>query len=354
MGQGDLDSTQTQNKSSEKEFQRFSLMPVLGYTEETEYQIGAMAILFFKPKFEGGKTSEMDIALYGTTRKQFTFSLSPKFHGYNDRVSGQFDFYYQNWIGHYFGLGNNPDIDDYRVFDRETYYLKGLVETNFGLPSSFPYFKYGFITDFNHTSISFKEYKGKLDIPKNTDGWRNGIGYHLTLDTRDNTNWARHGYLVQWEQAFYNRMFGDYSFSKEELDVRGYSEFIWNTSMAVGLLWQRVTGNAPFDQLAGSDGIKRFRGVESNYFCGNQSLFLQVEFRKTLIWWLAGDIFFEGGKVGDYFGDLWRNKWHRSVGFGGQLALNMSERLYARCEFSWVDLKFKKMPGVTMYVREAF
>ena len=33
-------------------FQRFSAVPILGYTEETQYQFGAMAIIFFKPDIE--------------------------------------------------------------------------------------------------------------------------------------------------------------------------------------------------------------------------------------------------------------------------------------------------------------
>ena len=144
---------------------------------------------------------------------------------------------------------------------------------------------------------------------------------------------------------------GDYNYTHQELDVRGYTEFIWNTSMAFGFLWQRINGDAPFDKLAGSDGLKRFRGVEKNFFYGDQALFLQMEFRKKLFWRLAGDIFFEGGKTGDYFSDLMRNKWHRSLGFGGRFALNKSENLYARCEFSWVDFKHF---GMTMYVRDAF
>ena len=133
--------------------------------------------------------------------------------------------------------------------------------------------------------------------------------------------------------------------------MRGFSEFIWNTSMAVGFLWQRVNGDVPFDMLAGPDGIKRFRGVKTNYFNGDQALFLQTEFRKTLFWRLAGNIFFEGGKTGEYFSDLMRNKWHTGLGFGGQFALNMSEKLYARADFSWID--FEQL-GITFYIREAF
>ena len=334
-------------------FQRFSAVPVLGYTEETQYQFGAMAIIFFKPDFEGGKASELDLSFYGTSRKQVTGSVSPKFHFLNNRISGNMELHYENWVGNYFARKNNPDIDDYRKFDRQTFYFKTLAKTNFGTKQWLPEFKYGLFFEFNNTNIDFNNYHyhGTIEEPENTDGWRNGIGYHLSIDTRDNTNWARHGYLVQWGHYFYNKGMGDYNYTHQELDIRGYTEFIWNTSMAVGFLWQRINGDAPFDKLAGSDGLKRFRGVEKNYFYGDQAIFLQVEFRKKLFWRLAGDIFFEGGKTGDYFGDLMRNKWHRSLGFGGRFALNKKENLYARCELSWVD--FKNI-GMTMYVRDAF
>jgi outer membrane protein assembly factor BamA len=339
--------------SQADDFQRFSAVPILGYTEETKYQFGAMAIIFFRPEFEGGNATELDLSFYGTTRKQVTGSISPKFFFLKDQISGDLDLHYENWVGNYFGRGNNPDIDDFRKFDRHTFYLTSLIEMNFGTKQWLQDFRYGLFFEINHTYIDFNRYHyyGSIEHPQNTDGWRNGIGYHLSLDTRDNTNWARHGYLVQWGHYFYNKALGDYSYTQQEFDIRGYTEFIWNTSMAVGLLWQRINGNAPFDKLAGSDGLKRFRGVEKNYFYGNQAMFLQMEFRKKLFWRLAGDIFFEGGKTGDYFSDLMRNKWHRSLGFGGRLALNQKENLYARCELSWVDFK---SVGMTMYVRDAF
>ncbi len=337
--------------SSQDDFQRISVVPIVGYTEETEYQFGALTILFFKPSFEGGNVPELDLSFYGTTKRQLTGTISPKFFLLNDRISGDVDLHYEDWIGSYFGAKNDPDINKFRKFDRRSFYLQTITETNFGTLQWLPNFKYGIFFEVNHTNIDFSNYVGEMELPKNTNGWRNGVGYHMSLDARDNTNWARHGYLVQWGHYFYNKAFGDYTYTHQELDIRGYSEFIWNTSMAVGFLWQRIDGDAPFDKLAGSDGLKRFRGVETNYFYGNQALFLQVEFRKKLFWRLAGDIFFEGGKTGDYFSDLMRNKWHRSLGFGGRFALNKTENLYARCEFSWVD--FKNL-GVTMYVRDAF
>lgn len=332
-------------------FQRFSALPILGYSEETELQYGAMANIFIKPSFKGGHTGEIDIAAYGSTRNQFQLLLTPYFYLFHDQVSGWLDLRYQNWAGRYFGLGNNPDFDTFRSFDRETYTFSALVESSAGLPTPLKIFRYGIILDFTHNDIDFSDTDNGIEEPDLTSGWRNGLGYHLTMDTRDNVNWARHGFLFQWEHRFYDDAIGDFDFTYQELDLRGYSEFIWNTSMAVGVLWQRSDGDVPFDMLSGPDGIKRFRGVESKFFRDNQSLILQAEFRKELIWRLAGDIFFEGGKTGKYFSDLIGEEWHRSVGFGGQLALNKKEKLYARGEFSWVD--FKKL-GLTVYIREAF
>ena len=91
--------------------------------------------------------------------------------------------------------------------------------------------------------------------------------------------------------------------------------------------------------------------MESLYFNDNQSLILQSEIRKYFGWRLGGHVFFEGGKVGGYFSELMRNDWHRAVGFGALLGLNLKERLFARADVSWVDFDHV---GLSFYVRQAF
>ena len=140
---------------STDDFQRFSAVPILGYTEETQYQLGAMAIIFFRPDNEGGKASELDLSFYGTSRKQVTGSFSPKFYLLNDRISGSLELHYEDWVGNYFGRKNNPDIDDYHKFDRQTFYTKTLVKTNFGTKQWAPNFNYGLFLEFNHCRIFF-------------------------------------------------------------------------------------------------------------------------------------------------------------------------------------------------------
>lgn len=337
----DVDLTQ------EDVFQRYSIVPVLGYTEETEFQYGFMALFFLKPDERGGKVPEIGVTAYGSTRDQLNLTLEPYFYLFHDRVTVWSLLKYQDWVAGYYGRGNDPDIDRFVNFDRKKFLYGTRIESRVGLPEMF---KYGTEIHVEFSDIEFEE-GGEQALPDDHSGWRNGIGYLFGLDTRDNTNWTRHGYLAQWQQMFYMDKFGDYTFNVESLDLRGYTELLFGTSLALGFLWQRAEGDVPFDMLAGPDGICRFRGVESLYFNDNQAVIVQAEARRFLFWRFATHVFFEGGKSGGYFSELLRNEWHKSLGMGALVALNLKESLFARADFSWVDFDHL---GLSFYVRQAF
>ncbi len=327
-------------------FQRYSLVPVLGYTEETRLLLGAMLLFFLRPEDEGGKVSEIGLTAYGSSRGQFQFVLEPYFYLYHDLVHVWFNLKYQDWITSYFGHGNDPDIDHFVNYDKKKFYLGSKWESKAFVPE---WVKYGVELHIEHTDIRFR--KSDMEVPDPQSGWRNGIGYILGIDTRDNANWTNHGFLVEWKQLFYAEAFGDNSFDVESLDLRAYTTLPLSATMATGALWQRAEGNVPFDMLSGPDGVQRFRGVESLYFNDKQSLILQMEVRKYFGWRLGSHVFFEGGKVGDHFSELWRNQWHRSLGVGALLGLNVKEHLFARADVSWVDFDHI---GLSFYVRQAF
>ncbi len=328
-------------------FQRFSAVPVLGYTEETELQCGAMLLLFLKPDEEGQKIPEIGFTAYGSSRGQLQIVLEPFLYLYRDKISLWFDLEYQDWVASYFGSGNDPDIDRFTNYNRKKLYFGTRLESRVGVPQEF---KYGIELHVEHSDIEFDQ-DGPLELPDPHSGRRNGAGYLIAFDTRDNTNWSSRGFLAEWKQLFFSGYLGDYRFDIESLDLRGYATLPWKFTSATGILWKRTVGDVPFDMLAGPDGIKRFRGVESLYFNGSQALILQAELRRHLAWIFGTHLFFEGGKTGDYFSELLRNKWHRSVGFGALLALNRNERLFARADVSWVDFDHI---GLSFYVRQAF
>lgn len=337
------------------DFQRFSLVPVLGYTEETELQYGAMLLLFLKPDQVGEKVPEIGVTAFGTTRGQLQLNLEPYFYLFHDKISVWSTLLYQNWFASYFGAGNDPDIDIYTNLDRKKFYFGNIWESSVGVPQILKGFKYGIEIHIENTQNDFDESSftgdGELILPDPHSGWRNGVGYQLSYDSRDNTNWTKHGFLVQWKQLFFNDKLGDYTFDEETIDVRGYTTLPWGYTFAHSVLWKRTAGDVPFDMLAGPDGVKRFRGVESRYFNGNQAIITQSEIRKYFAYRVGAHFFFESGKAGDYFSDLWREKWHKSIGAGALLGLNLSEDLFARADLSWVDFDHL---GISFNVRQAF
>lgn len=329
------------------DFQRYSAVPVIGYTEETQFQCGAMILLFLKPDEAGRKIPEIGFTAYGSSRGQLQIVLEPYLYLYHDKIGLWFDLAYQDWIASYFGLGNSPDIDEFTKFNRKKLYLGAKLESRVGMPEGF---KYGVEFHIENSEIDFDK-NSSIPLPDPHSGRRNGLGYLLAFDTKDNSNWTRHGVLVEWKQMFFPKTFSDYGFHTETFDIRGYASLSDKTTIATAALWKQAKGDVPFDMLAGPDGISRFRGTESLYFNDKQSLILQSEIRQFFGWRLGAHAFFEGGKAGDHFSELMRNRWHRSVGFGGLFALNLKERLFARADVSWVDFDHI---GLSFYVREAF
>ena len=69
------------------DFQRYSVVPILGYTEETKVQIGVMSLLFLRPDEKGGKVPEIGLTAYGSTRGQLQLALEPYYYLFHDQIS---------------------------------------------------------------------------------------------------------------------------------------------------------------------------------------------------------------------------------------------------------------------------
>lgn len=327
------------------DFQRFSALPFAAYSEETKIQYGAMLILFFKP-FEGGsQVSSIDFVAIGTQESQYQFRTKPEFYLLQDHLHIPSEFKISSWQGKYFERGTKGDFEAIANYDQLS--LKGRlpIEMNFGIPQSIP-FRYGVVFEGEYRDNDFKE--GFTETEDRRDGSFGAGGYRLVFDDRNNKNWPTLGSYVSFEERFFG---GEFKFHTEELDVRSYMPLFWSTSVAAGVLWKQSRGDVPFGYLAGSDGTNRFRGVDPGVWNDTQVLIYQLEFRKTLFWRLAGTIFGEWLQSGPHFGALFRDDYHYSVGFGGRLALNRSENLYARGDLSFID---GKHIGITVYLREAF
>ena len=325
-------------------FQRFSVLPFGAYTEETKIQYGAVFVLFFKPFQDGKNISSMDFIARGTTRGQFQFQYAPNMWLLGDHLHIPAKLNLNKWQYSLFERGAHGDFE--RIDEYRSTFVYGRIpfEMNFGIPQGIP-FRYGPILEGEARDNEFGE-----DIPKNyQDGFYLGGGYLLVFDRKDNNNWPTKGYYLSFEEVFFG---GDFSYHTETFDARLYYPLFWETSIALGLYARQSRGdNVPLGCLAGPDGTKRFRGVESGIWSDTQALIWQMEFRRPLFWRFAGVIFGEALQSAPYFSELFKRQIHYSVGFGGRLALNRSEKLHARGDLSLVD---GKHIGITIDLRESF
>lgn len=325
-------------------FQRFSVLPFGAYTEETKIQYGAVFVLFFKPFQDGKNISSMDFIVRGTTRGQFQFQYAPNMWLLGDHLHIPAKLNLNKWQYSLFERGARGDFE--RIDEYKSTFVYGRIpfEMNFGIPKEIP-FRYGPILEGEARDNELGE-----DIPKNyQDGFYLGGGYLLVFDRKDNNNWPTKGYYLSFEEVFFG---GDFSYHTETFDARLYSPLFWETSIALGLYARQSRGdNVPLGCLAGPDGTKRFRGVESGIWSDTQALIWQMEFRRPLFWRFAGVIFGEALQSAPYFSELFKRQMHYSVGFGGRLALNRSEKLHARGDLSLVD---GKHIGITIDLRESF
>ena len=140
--------------ASEDDFQRYSVVPILGYTEETEFQIGVMALLFLRPDEPKGNVPEIGLTAYGSTRGQLQLQLEPYYYLFHDQISIWGLLKYQDWVAGYYGRGNDPDIDIFTNFNRKKFQYGTRIESRIGLPKAF---KYGVEVHAEYTEIDFEE-----------------------------------------------------------------------------------------------------------------------------------------------------------------------------------------------------
>ena len=169
-------------ESAEDDFQRFSALPILGYSEETGLEYGAMLLLFLRPDYEDGRSTTIDFAVMGTAKNQVEALIVPRYYLYHDRIIGEAALTYDNWVSYYYGIGNDSDIDDGRMFDRTTVRAENTTLTNLGLPDTWHNFMYGPAFQLEYTDISFRKYSGTLAEPDTDDKWTILIDYILVMD----------------------------------------------------------------------------------------------------------------------------------------------------------------------------
>ncbi|HSQ41500.1 MAG TPA: BamA/TamA family outer membrane protein [Fibrobacteraceae bacterium] len=351
-------------EGADSEFQRFGLVPVAGYAEETGWQFGAMGMIFFHPIGPRDPGSQLDVMAMATTRGQKRIVLDPTMAFWKGRLRAELELQRLIWPAYYWGGGNSPTDSSLR-YDMDTWRAELDLQMNLSWLQFGPAWLRervapGVLLDLESNRTSFSEPDSlslathATDFPTKPDhqaGWRSGLGWSLQWDSRDHDNWPRSGMLVRAQQLFYAKVIGSsWNFSDLQGDFRLFLPTPLQGAWGMAAFWEGVQGTVPFDRLPAPDGTYHLRGLEKGRFRDRQQLVLQGEWRVPLFWRFSAAAFAEAGKVGPWFSRLMSNDLHTAFGAGGRFTLNQHRKLNVRGDLAWVDGGI----GMSVYYREAF
>lgn len=315
----------------------YLLVPFGAYSEETSFQLGFLGMYFF-PKNADGRTGGMLVGSGVVTGKgQKMLMAGPSGSLDQGRIDWSAMFSYKDWPGTYWAGGNTPGSKGWE-YGMESVSLKGKWLFS-GLYASerLQAFKAGlsYAWEENHTDFSVSSFDGSALL---SGGRRLGIGPKLQWDSRDHNGWPTRGHLLTAGKEFYNKAWGsEWNYSRTYVDARHYRQVYGQSVLALGLLWEQMQGNVPFDELSAPDGSNHLRGLQKGRLRDRQQLVLQSELRFPIYGSFSGTAFVEGGKVGRYGGDLVDNAWHPAYGAGLRYQLQAERKLNFRLDLAWVD-----------------
>ncbi|MDR3001412.1 MAG: outer membrane protein assembly factor [Fibromonadaceae bacterium] len=338
------------------EFERFLVLPVGAYTEETGIIIGAGAMIFIEPPAEdGSKTGSNNSSVIMTSLKEQATFINK--HVY-EPVNGSWNFvshlYLTNWPTQFFEIGNEWDKEEYDVFTSKNIRLDITLGRDLFLKSKF---SYGIELDAEYITFNYDNV-GKTELQYFTDlknSGRLGLGYNLTYNSSERNDWPRKGSFVQIRHIYFGAEDNNAkrTFIWKNIDTKMYIPlfFLPEGVLALSSYLEDFDGEVPFDRLAQPDGVGQLRGLKKGFLADKTSWVLQSELRTHLFWRCKGTMFYELGKVGSGFKELNANEWHESIGIGGRFLVNRKSKTHIRGDLALID---KKYLGMAIKINEAF
>lgn len=312
-----------------------AIYPAFGYTPETKFFIGPVAVMTLKSRDESQdeflrQSTFTPIALY-SFQNQFLTELNLDYFFASGKNLILFPKYY-SFPDFYFGLGNDNDPDVSESYTYKYLQVNGQLY--------FPLNKTTFIGptfDFHATKLINMEPGGLLraDDPIGIDGGvLFGIGPAFKIDSRSNSIYPVSGNLITLS-ALYSEP-GDFSFTSYLVDARGYYSLGNDKNvLAVQVFSQMTSGDEiPFYKLPQLGGGQRLRGISNaSLYRDRQLFYTQIEYRKH-IWWRFGLVAFAGfGDVANAWSEFDFSSLKYIAGLGYRFQVVPDQRLNLRLDF---------------------
>ena len=315
------------------------ILPLLYYTPDTRWAVGAAGVYYFKFKpitaeQEETRMSYIQFLADYTQNKQLDVWSTWNIFARNENYLFKGDIRFRDFPDRFYGLGNtalsqNDEKYSYQLFQLKSLQLKRI--------------KPGFFVGFDYEleyEYGFKyQTGGQLEtgtVTGSSGAVGSAIGLVATADTRDNIINPYKGKLAEVSSYFFLRPLGStFGF----VNLNGTFQQYWQIKPKHVLAWQskaRFTfGNVPFLDLStlGNDDI--LRGYPKNRYRDNHFFGTQLEYRFPLFWRFGGVTFAGVGDVMGQHSVLSVNNLKYSIGAGLRFVVNPAERLNVRLDYGY-------------------
>ncbi len=333
MGFAPLSDTISKNKNG------VFVLPLLYYTPDTRWAVGAAGVYYFKVKPSGHtdvspRVSYLQFLADYTQNKQLDTWASWHVFTQDENFLLKGDLRYRDFPDRFYGIGNNSSEAQKEQYSYQLFVFKSL-QLKRVKPGFFVGFDYEFRYEYN-----FKYAPNSALASGTITGYKGGIGSALGLvsisDTRDNIINPYKGRYAEFSTYFFSPLLKS-TFSFQTINAT-YQQY-WQLKPKHVLAWQTKVrlsfGEVPFLDLStlGNDDI--LRGYPKNRFRDKHFFATQLEYRFPLFW-RFGVVAFAG--AGDVFGEsstLSAENLKFSIGTGLRFVVDPAERLNIRLDYGY-------------------
>jgi hypothetical protein len=306
--------------------------PVVYYTPETRWALGATSITTIKDKSDSTnhRPSSIQFGFAYTQLKQILFYLPYQLWLKNNSINiqGELGYYIYNY--YFYGVGNNFPEGYREIYDItfpriRVAFLRQIKQNQFiGIKLGYDNFLISNLV--NGGSLSSDSING------NRGGMIAPIGIIFKIDNRDNLFYASRGvFLETYFEITRNGLLSNYSYSKFSIDISTYKKVTKSAIIAANGFLQHSSGNVPFFQLPGLGGSKKMRGFYEFSYRDKNAWVIQAEWRQQIYKAFGGAFFLGVGEVKSKEINIFQNV-RGSYGAGIRAMLDKKQKINLRLD----------------------
>ena len=259
---------------------RFVLIPSVGYTPETKWEIGLSSTVVFHYKNDTSqRLSEIATYAFYTQNGQLGVLGDHVIYGpsANWYLLGKFKI--ENYPLDYFGVGSYTQAEPIAVISSNTFNIRERL-----LKRTYNNLFIGLEIDYQQINNPQFDWKSSIQNPNLPNGYLGsnnlGSGLGLVWDSRKNPINSRKGSLFEVAYLFYPKIFArSHPMKSIYIDGRWYQPISGNKVFATQVYANFNWGDVPFNQMAVIGGPMIMRGYYIGRFRDKQYVATQAEFR---------------------------------------------------------------------------